>query len=51
VLKHESAILGAKLAFVRTPDDEATRLVAMLRVDGAPAATPDRPGQPEDDGP
>jgi hypothetical protein len=31
VLKHESAILGAKLAFVRRSDEEAVQLVEMLR--------------------
>lgn len=37
VLKHESAILGAKLAFVRRSDEEATRLVEMLRAAEADA--------------
>ena len=46
VLKHEAAILGAKLEFVRRPDEEAARLVEMLRDDEArdiDAAPADRP--------
>jgi hypothetical protein len=46
VLKHESAILGSKLEFVRRSDDDAARLVAMLRdedppADDAPAPAPE----------
>lgn len=50
VLKHESAILGSKLEFVRRSDDEAARLAMALRDDDLPADGPPV-SLPEGDGP
>ena len=40
VLRHESAILGAKMEFVRRTDSEAARLAAALALEEASADTP-----------
>jgi hypothetical protein len=49
VLKHEAAILGSKLEFVRRSDEEATRLVELLGEAESPSAAAAEPPSPEDD--